>query len=122
ATAVAGADGTGRPLFSGLRRQAWPDGAIGRLWRSCELLREHRGDGHVAACIVRGLTPVEMNIMTELWVGMPLGSYTATRGWSAEQIDRAVEALVRRRWLADDGLTVDGTAVRAEIEATTDAM
>ena len=87
AAAVAAADGTGRPLFSGLARQPWPDDPVGRLWRACELAREHRGDSHVAACIAAGLGPVAMNVLTELWVGMPLGSYTATRGWSADQID-----------------------------------
>lgn len=122
AGAVADADGTGRPLFSGLRHQPWPDGAVGQLWRSCELLREHRGDSHVAACIVRGLGPIEMNILTELWVGMPLGSYTASRGWSAEQIAPAAAGLTRRGFLEDGRLTAEGAAWRDEIEAVTDAM
>ena len=68
--AVSVADGTGRPLFSGLAGQPWPADPVGRLWRACELVREHRGDSHVAACISRGLGPVDMNILTELWVGM----------------------------------------------------
>ena len=80
------ADAAGRPLFAGLARQAWPDDPVGRLWRACELAREHRGDSHVAACIADGWAPIAMNVLTEVWVGMPLGSYSATRGWSAEQI------------------------------------
>ena len=63
--AVSVADGTGRPLFSGLAGQPWPADPVGRLWRACELVREHRGDSHVAACISRGLGPVDMNILTE---------------------------------------------------------
>jgi helix-turn-helix protein len=52
---VEAADGTGRPIFSGLRALGWPDHPAGQLWRACDLLREHRGDGHVAACISAGL-------------------------------------------------------------------
>lgn len=123
AAAVGAADGTGRPLFSGLRSQPWPDDPIGRLWRACELAREHRGDSHVAACVVRGLDPVEMNVLTELWVGMPLGSYSATRGWSPDQIATAVDRLTHLGSLDDDGrLTAAGRAVRDDIEAVTDAM
>ncbi len=122
ASAVAAVDGTGRPLFSGLRAQAWPDAPVGRLWRACELVREHRGDSHVAACIARGLGPIEMNILTELWVGMPLGAYTATRGWAPDSIAAAAEALRARGLLEADDLSPNGRALRNDIEATTDAM
>src|SRR5262245_3028657 len=71
ADAVRTADPTGRPLFAGLSRQDWPDDPVGRLWRACELAREHRGDSHIAASIARGLDPIAMNVITELWVGMP---------------------------------------------------
>jgi hypothetical protein len=122
AAAVDRADGTGRPLFSGLRSLPWPPGPVGRLWRACELLREHRGDSHVAACIAVGLGPVEMNVLTELWLGMPLGVYTATRGWSEGQVSAAVEGLVGRGLVEGDALTAAGTALRDGIEATTDGM
>ena len=83
------ADAAGRPLFAGLARQPWPEDPYGRLWRACDLLREHRGDGHIAASIAAGLDPVAMNVLTELWVGMPFGTYSATRGWSADQLATA---------------------------------
>lgn len=120
--AVAQADGTGRPLFSGLAAQGWPDDPVGRLWRACELAREHRGDSHVAACIARRLGPIEMNILTELWVGMPLGSYTATRGWADDRIQASAAALRDGGLLEGDGLSQAGRTMRDEIEATTDAM
>ena len=85
---VATANVAGRPLFAGLAGQPWPEDPFGRLWRACELLREHRGDGHVAACIAAGLGPVTMNVITELWIGMPLGSYSATR-WLGRRTDRS---------------------------------
>ena len=122
AAAVSSADATGRPLFAGLVRQAWPDEPFGRLWRACELLREHRGDSHVAACIADGLDPIAMNVLTELWLGMPLGSYSATRGWSGERIEATAAALREAGLLAGDRLSPAGRAHRDGLEATTDAM
>jgi hypothetical protein len=120
---VEAADGTGRPLFSGLRSMAWPDHPVGQLWRACDLLREHRGDSHVAACISAGLGPVAMNVVTELWLGMPLGVYTAGfRGWSEEAIAVTVGDLERRGLLAGRELTPDGRRLRDDIEERTDAM
>ena len=116
------ADPTGRPLFAGLRSLGWPEDAFGQLWRACELIREHRGDSHIAACISAGLGPIAMNVLTELWVGMPLGSYTATRAWSQEAMDATVERLRADRLVADGALTDAGRRLRDEIEARTDAQ
>ncbi|MGH3197971.1 MAG: helix-turn-helix domain-containing protein [Streptosporangiaceae bacterium] len=49
ADAVEGADGMGRPLFSGRRADGRPQDAVHCLWWACGLVREHRGDSHVAA-------------------------------------------------------------------------
>ncbi len=120
---VEAADGTGRPLFSGLRSLGWPDHPVGQLWRACELVREHRGDGHVAACVSAGLGPVAMNIVTELWMGMPLGQLTiGQRGCSPEGVAAAVADLERRGLVAAGQLTADGRSLRDDIEDRTDAM
>lgn len=120
--AVSSAPMAGRPLFSGLVGQEWPDDAVGRLWRACELAREHRGDSHVAVCVANDLDPVEMNILTELWVGMPLGSYTATRGWSPETIAATAAGMREKGWLVGESLSSDGLALRTAIEETTDRL
>jgi Helix-turn-helix family len=120
--AATSADDSGRPLFAGLVRRPWPDDDHGRLWRACEVLREHRGDSHVAACIAAGLGPVTMNVLTEVWVGMPLGSYSATRGWSADQLTAAADRLRADGLLDGDALSARGRTWRDGIEATTDAM
>ena len=118
--ALGAADATGRPLYSGLSSLPWPESPVGQLWRATELLREHRGDGHVAACVAAGLEAVSMNVLTELWVGMPLGSYTATRGWSPERIAEAVASLEARGLVADGALTDAGRRLRDEVEQRTD--
>ena len=115
-------DGTGRALFSGLLARPWPDHPIGQLWHACDMVREYRGDSHIAAYITACLGPVDMNILTELYVGMPLGSYTATRGWSEEVIASHTEQLQKKGLIADGALTPDGLRLREEIETSTDAM
>jgi hypothetical protein len=122
ADAAGAADGMGRPLFSGRRADGRPSDPVHRLWWACGLVREHRGDSHVAAAAAAGLDPVEMNILTELWIGMPLLSYTATRGWAPDVMQRAVASLERRGWLRDGGLTDAGLAARLVIEQHTDAQ
>lgn len=122
ADAAQPADGMGRPFFSGLRARGRPADAVQRLWWACDLVREHRGDSHVAAANAAGLGPVEMNLLTELWIGMPLGSYTATRGWSRETMEPAVDGLRARGWIDGEALTDAGRTARAEVEARTDAQ
>ena len=121
AGAAAGADGTGRPLFSGLRGRGRPDDPFQRLWWACDLVREHRGDSHVAMATAAGIGPVEMNVLTECWIGMPLLSYTATRGWPEAAMGAAVDGLEARGWLRDGALTAAGRAARAGLEDRTDA-
>jgi hypothetical protein len=117
---VEAASGAGRPLFSGLSDQPWPDSAVGQLWRAAELFREHRGDSHVAACVAAGLDPIEMNVMTELFVGMDLGTYSATRGWDEATLQGAAQRLRDRGVLDKDVLNEAGWAFRSHIEDHTD--
>ncbi len=119
---VESATGTGRALFAGLMSLPWPDDPAAQLWRACNLLREHRGDSHLAASVSAGLGSVGMNILTELWLGMPLGPYTATRGWSGPQIAATTAELERRGLIAAGALTVAGRQFRDGIEERTDAM
>jgi hypothetical protein len=63
-----------------------------------------------------------MNVLTELWVGMPLGSYSGTRGWSPQQIEASATALRAGGLLDGEQLTADGRRAREAIETTTDAM
>jgi hypothetical protein len=115
-------DRTARPLFTGLTAEPWPGDPLAALVHACHVLREHRGDSHLAVCAVDGLDPVQMNVLTELWCGYPLGAYTPTRGWTPEQIEAAVAGLRRRGLLDGDALSADGVRHRGQLEARTDAM
>ena len=122
ADAAESLDGTGRPLFTGVRDRGRPADPVHRLWWACELVREHRGDSHVAAANAAGLGPVEMNVLTELWLGMPLLSYAPTRVWGPDALESAVSSLRRRGWLDGDALTAAGQSARDAVEAATDVQ
>jgi hypothetical protein len=119
--ALASLDATGRPLFGALRDLGIPTGPYGRAWRASELVREHRGDGHIAARVAAGIDVVTMNVLTECWLGYRAGEYTSTRGYSSDRVDLAVAGLRRRGWMTELGeLTVAGRQAREHIEAATD--
>ena len=88
------ADSCGRALFSGLNSLDWPDDPVGQLWRTCDLLREHRGHSHMAVWIAAGLGPVAVNLLTELWLGMPLGAEITPAGRAfRDQLEDRTDAL-----------------------------
>lgn len=107
-------------FFPALRDRERPAAPHLRRWWACDAAREHRGDSHVAAAGAAGLDAVQRNVLTELWLGMPLLSSRATRAWSPEQVGRAVEVLRARGLLDGDPLTASGQAARDEVEAATE--
>jgi hypothetical protein len=115
----------GRALFAGYAELAWPQEPHLQLFHAQTLLREHRGDGHVAALTLGGLDPVEA-LLTHLGSadggGLALPVIRATRGWSDEEW-AAGQRRLRERGLIDDQdqCTSDGRTLRATIEAHTDA-
>lgn len=120
-TAMDDVDGAARPLFNGLRSLPEPSDPHAALWRAAEMYREHRGDGHLAACVAAGLDQVEMNVLTELWLEYPAGEYSGTRGFTPERVEQAVSTLRASGWVDEVGeLTADGRRARDEIELATD--
>jgi hypothetical protein len=121
--AVAGASKEGHPMFTALQALPWPGTQLGDLWRACDMVREHRGDSHVNAWVSMGLHPVEINVMSELWRGVPLGSVTMMQmGWTRQDLDAALTNLAGRGLVTDHQLTDDGQRLREEIEQATDAQ
>jgi hypothetical protein len=94
------------------------------LFHAATLLREHRGDGHVALLMAAGLDGLEAVVThTATGKGMTPKWVFATRGWSQEEWDAACERLRGRGLLDGDGeLTEQGVALRAQIEADTDRL
>lgn len=111
----------GHPVFAGLRSLPWPGDPMGDLWRACDMVRERRGDSHVNAWQAHGLDGVEINVLSELWRGLPAGSVTIGQmGWSRDDFERARERLVERGLVEGDALTPTGRELRDAIERATD--
>jgi hypothetical protein len=112
----------GRSLFAGLRALGVPDDPLGAMWRRADQLREFRGDSHIAAWIGAGLDATEIGLLTELYWGLPLRSYSRTRAWTDDQFDAATARLEARQLIADGAFTPAGRDVREGIEEETDAQ
>jgi hypothetical protein len=116
------ADPYGRTMHAGLSALPWPDEPLGQLWHACTILREHRGDGHLAACVAAGLDGLQANLLTELLVGWEPFAYAASRGWSPEAMRAGMAALEARGLVAGGSFTDEGRRLRADVEETTDRL
>jgi hypothetical protein len=122
-TACEGLALAGRPLAAGYASLPWPDDPLLALWHASGLLREHRGDGHVAALLHAPLDPVEAIVTGGLDSGTT-PFLRATRGWDDDEWAAAEQRLLARGLVTQsaDGvaLTDAGSALRRAIEAQTD--
>jgi hypothetical protein len=115
----------GRPLAAGHCDVDWPDEPHLALWHAQSVLREFRGDGHIALLVVHGLSGLEALVTHAASGDVPAHLLRATRAWSEEAWDGAADALRERGWLeVGDGLrlTESGETRRRAIEDGTDRL
>src|SRR5271154_823448 len=98
-----GGGGEGRPLAAAHTDVAWPHAPHLVLWHAQSILREYRGDGHIAQLVVRGLSGVEALVTHAAAGDVPAHLLRSTRGWSRNTWDDAVDALRGRGWLQQGG-------------------
>lgn len=115
-----------RPLYAAHADLPVPEEPHLAFWHATTLLREHRGDAHLAVLLAAGLDPLESLVShTATGKGMAVGWILSTRGWRRTDWEAASDRL-RERGLVAEGeelaLTGAGTALRAEIEEATDRM
>lgn len=110
----------GRALFAGTLAQPIPDTDLGAAWHFGDMLREYRGDSHTAAWISAGVDATEIGLLTELYWGLPLKSYSRTRGWNEDDYAAALERLESRGLVRDGAFTDAGRELRESIESRTD--
>ena len=101
-------------------RSASPTTPLAAVWRRGDMLREFRGDSHIAAWIAAGFDATEIGLLTELYWGLPMRTYSRTRAWTDEQFDAALERLESRGLVADGAFTDAGRAAREAVEVHTD--
>ncbi|MFE7446591.1 hypothetical protein ACFU7X_39770 [Streptomyces chartreusis] len=113
-----------RPLYSAHADLPVPKESHLAYFHATTLLREHRGDGHLAVLMAAGLDGLEAVVThTATGKGMTPKWVFSTRGWTQEDWDAACERLRGRGLLDADGeLTAEGVALRKEIESETDRL
>lgn len=110
----------GRPLAAGISALPVPDDPLAAVWHLGDLLREFRGDSHTAAWVAAGHTGTEIGLLSESYWGLPLRSYSRTRGWTDDEFDAATARLRESGWIDDHGLTDLGRSHREGMEHQTD--
>jgi hypothetical protein len=113
----------GRPLYAAHAGLDWPDEPHLVVWHAATLLREYRGDGHLAALLDAQLSGIEA-IVTHCATGRGFTEDSAKllRGWSDEQWTAAKAGLAQRGLMQGDALTEAGIALRTAIEGRTDRL
>lgn len=110
----------GRPLAAANAQLPWPDQPHLALWQATTLLRESRGDGHVAALVTAGLDPCEALVCFAADTGLDPTYMQQARGWSSAEWASAAQRLVERGLLGAEGLTEEGRTLRQWVEERTD--
>jgi hypothetical protein len=113
----------GRPMYAALRAIPIPDDVVTRLFHAASLLREHRGDGHIAALMTEGVGGLEAHVLFALDMGMPAERFGRIHHLPAAQIDAVIAGMRDRGLISDDGwLSDEGRAVKQRVEALTDDL
>jgi hypothetical protein len=113
----------GRPLAAAWSGVPWPEDPAMVLWQAASLIRESRGDGHVALLVDAQVDGVEAHLTTRGDTPKLRAILGATRGITDAEWDAAAARLVDRGLLRPDGeLTRDGSGLRARLEQRTDEL
>src|SRR5262245_3152364 len=113
----------GRPMYAALRAIPIPSDVVARFFHAASLLREHRGDGHIAALMVEGVGRLEAHVLLALDAGMRAEKFGRIHHLPAAQLDAVIEGMRARNLIGDDGwLSETGCAVKQRVEALTDDL
>lgn len=113
----------GRALYAANRALPWPTEPLARLWHATTLLREHRGDGHIAALAAHGISGRESNVLQVASGRVSREFVMRSRLYDDRQWKHHQDNLIRRGLLHDTGsLAPAGAELKARIEDTTDAL
>lgn len=116
--------GGARPLYAAHAALPQPKEPHLAFWHAITLLREYRGDGHLAVLLSAELDGLEALVThTATGRGFLPAFARSHRGWSEQEWDAAATRLRDRGLLtADDSLTDQGVELRRHIESETDRL
>lgn len=121
--AARGAALDGRPLFAANLALPWPDDPVAALWHAATLLREQRGDAHVATLAAAGISGRECNVLHAVADRVPREFLARSRQYDDDEWQGCTARLAARGVLDDAGsLTTAGIALKQQIENTTDRL
>jgi hypothetical protein len=113
----------GRPMYAALRALPIPDEPVARLFHAASMLREHRGDGHIAALMTEGVGGLEAHVLFALDMGMPAEKFGRIHHLPAAQLAAVIDGMRDRGLIGDDGwLSERGRAVKQRVEELTDDL
>ena len=113
----------GRPMYAALRATPIPDDLVARLFHAASLLREHRGDGHIAALMVEGIGRLQAHVLLSLGMNLPAEKFGRIHHLPAAQIAAVIDGMRDRGLIGDDGwLSEQGRAVKQRVESLTDQL
>lgn len=120
---VAGLDFAGKTLAAANAAVALPDDPLLALWQQLTVVREWRGDVHIALLVTNELGPCECLVLQVGTGRFPFRIAQVTRRWNETEWAGAVESLRQRGWMTADGMmTAQGVEGREDIEAETDRL
>lgn len=121
--AARGAPVDGRALFAANVALAVPSEPVAALWHATTLLREHRGDGHVAALVAAGISGRESNVFHTAAGTVSEEFMKRSRHYEDDEWEACRQRLADRGLLdAHGSLTPEGHELDNHLEATTDAL
>ena len=113
----------GRPMYAALRAVPVPDDVVPLLFHAASLLREHRGDGHIAALMVEGVGGLEAHVLLALDMGLPAEKFGRIHHLPPAQLAAVIDGMCDRGLIGNDGwLSEQGRAVKRRVEALTDDL
>ena len=124
AKAATSAPTEGRVMYAGLRTLPMPEEPVARLWHAANMLREHRGDGHIVALVSERIGGTEAHVLSALASGIyPAESFGRIHHLPEAHLAEVMQGLRERGLLDADGRFTDaGRATKDRIESLTDAL
>ena len=122
-SAATSAPTEGRVMYAGLRALPLPEEPVARLYHAATLLREHRGDGHIAALVTAGIGGTEAHVLHALSEGMPAEKFGRVHHLPAAKLAAVVDGMRARGLIDGSGwLTDAGRTTKERIESLTDDL
>ncbi len=113
----------GRPMYAALRAIPIPDDVVARVFHAASLLREHRGDGHIAALMAEGVGGLEAHVLLALDMDMPADTFGRLHHLPPAQLAKVIDGMRDRSLIGNDGwLSEQGRAVKQRVESLTDRL